>query len=492
MLDIVIHYSPSDREVATAIAARLQRGAEAKVWLEECRLGDGQSIASVWETADSGGGALLLLSQNLIPVRLDRRHWEPLLTHVERNAAPRLGAVLLGDCPYPRLLERTHFFRWIDGTREAIRAIERWVLSFHTPDEHPSFAPASLPWFQERRRELDIMWENLVDEAGAIVLVNPVPGSGKTSLAQQFAHAARGHFRDILWVACGSRPRPSCVSDLGHQLGVALEASTENVLDRISRTLQEHRLLVVFDDLTEEALIVTSPEGRASVLITTRSSKFRLPPRARVMQIENTIPPVLPDPPEDSAEARLLHAISVCRPHGFPLELAAGVAGLDENEARDACQRLVDGRWIDPFDPAGERFRMGAGVLTIRRQGAEYEEFRRRHADALKEAMSSWRVNVPQCRDLLPEFEVAFDWAIQSDWPRANGLADRAFAFLCNQQRLPEAIQIGRRVIEAAEARQDKPIAERWTWELSWIQEGDGGVRRLPNAGDQLPLFDLG
>lgn len=492
MLDVVIHHSPSDREVATAIADRLQRGAEAKVWLEECRLGDGQSIASVWETADSSGGAVLLLSRNLVPVRLNRRHWEPLLTRVERNAATRLGAVLLGDCPYPRLLERTHFFRWMDGTREAIRAIERWVLSLHTPDERPSFAPAGLPWFQERRRELDLMWENLVDEAGAIVLVNADPGSGKTSLAQQFAHAARGHFRDIPWVACGARSRPSCVSDLGRQLGVALEGSTENVLDRIRRTLQEHRLLVVFDDLTEEPPIVTPPDGRASVLITTRSSEFRVPPHARVMQIESTIPPVLPELPEDSAEARLLHAISVCRPHGFPLDFAAGVAGLDENEAQDACKRLVDGRWVDPFDDAGKRFRIGSGAVAIRRLGAEHEKFRRRHADALKEAMSGWRVNASQCTELLPEFEAAFDWAIQSDWPRANSLADRAFPFLCDQQRLPEAIQIGRRVIEAAEARQDTPIAERWTWELSWIREGDGGVRRLPNGGDQLPLFDLG
>jgi len=489
VLDVFICCSPADREAAAAIAARLQHGAEAEVSLEECDPEAGQTVASAWDGGLSSAAILLLLSPQAVPERLSRSHWESVLNHVEANATPPLGAVLVSDCPYPRLLERKRFFRWADDAQGALRAIERWALSLHSQPEQPSFVPAGLPWFQGRHHELNRMWEALVDAAGAIVLVNPAPGSGKTSLAQEFARVASGHFRDILWVACGDRTLTAIVSDLGSQLGLTLQGSAEEALARTSRVIQEHRLLVVFDDLTVEAPIVTSPEGRTSLLITARSGQIELPPHARIMRIESTIPPVLTEPPADSLDRRLWEAISVCRPHGFPLELAARIANIEESMARDACHRLVAQRWVDPFDAAGVRFRVGAGSLAAKQSAADYEVLRRRHAETLKEIFSDWRRRPARCEEFLAELEVAFQWALRSDWQLANELAERAFPFLKAQQRWPEAARICLQLLQAAGERRDSRVVENCAWELSWIQDEQGGIRRPPVVGDQL-AFD--
>jgi hypothetical protein len=115
-----ICHSPADREIATKIATRVERGAEAQVVPGEC---EGYTVETGWEGGWEGG----------------------LYT---------LGAVLVRACPYPKLLERKSFFRWPDDPLEALRALERWVLSFHSLPERHSFLPALLPWFDGRRREL--------------------------------------------------------------------------------------------------------------------------------------------------------------------------------------------------------------------------------------------------------------------------------------------------------------------------------------------------
>ena len=489
MFDVFICHSPSNRELAAAIAARLERGAEARVLLEECNSDAGKTVASAWEAGTACGAILLLLSPDSVPHRLSRTDWEPVLRHVEGNAPPPLGAVLVSGCPYPRLLERKHFFRWDAERRETLRAIERWVLGIHLENQPAAFVPARLAWFEGREHELETMWESLVDEAGSVVVTNATAGSGKTSLAQEFARAASGHFRDIAWVGCGDRSRASLVADLGRQLGVPIEGTTEEVAARIQHVLEEHRLLVVLDDLTGEAPVLTSPGARTSVLITTRSRMVEVPPHARVLEIGRALQPVLIRLLADSAERRLWEAMSVCRQHAFALDLAARIANMGADEAGEASRRLVEECWIDPFDAAGARFRAGAGRLAATPPGADYAALHRRHAETLNGIFSKWRTEPGLCAGYLAEWEAAFQWALGSDWRLAIGLAERAFAFLRHQWRWPEAVRIYRQLLHAAGERQDRQVAERCAWELSWIADEYGRIRRPPGEGGQL-AFD--
>ena len=69
MLDVFICHSAADRGVAAMIAARLERGAEAIVWLDECGGHSGQTIAATWEAGLSSAAILLLLSPEAVPQR---------------------------------------------------------------------------------------------------------------------------------------------------------------------------------------------------------------------------------------------------------------------------------------------------------------------------------------------------------------------------------------------------------------------------------------
>ncbi len=465
------------------IAARLERGAEAKVWLDECGSHSGPTVAATWEAGLSSAAILLLLSPEAVPEQRGRKDWELALNHLERNAEPPLGAVLLRDCLFPRLLERQRFFRWTDHPLEVLRAIEQWVISLHQQGERPTFLPARLPWFHGRERELEALWATLADDAGVVVLANSAPGSGKTSLAHEFARAASGHFRDILWIECGSRSQVSIAGELAFQLGVRLDEPAEELV-RLCGLIEEHRLLLVLDDVTEEMPILAPLEGRSSVLITTQSSALKLPPHVRIIRVEKAIRPTLEDLQAGSVERRLWEAISICRRNGFPMELPAQIARINESDAKAAGERLVAQRWIDPLDTAGTRFRVGA-ASSAKLPDADYEILRQRHAIVLNEEFATWRARPARCKALLAELEIGFQWAMRSDWSLATSLADRAFAFLKAEGRLPEAAQIYTQLRQAAEHKQDKRVIQSCSWELSWIRDESGNLLS-PVIGDQL------
>lgn len=349
MLDVFLCYPPADRDIATAIAARLERGAEAKVWLEECGSHGANTVAASWDGGLSSDAILLLLSPDAVPKRFGREDWQALLEHLEGNTPPPVGAVLLGGCPYPRLLERRHFFRWGDGAQQTLRAIERWIAGLHPQSESPSFIPARLPWFEGRRAELEMMWETLVDEAGTLVLTNAAPAGGKTSLAQQFVHAAGSHFLDTLWVPCGGRSRVSIAGELASHLGVSLEGAAGDAFARLGSVIQNHRVLLVLDDVTSDI-----------------------------------------------------------------------------------------------------------GFATAR------------------------------ARDLAAETECALRWALRADWDLATRLGAGAVSFLKAEARWPEVAAICTQLRDAAIERGDSTVAENYAWELSWIQDEGGGIRRLPAMVDQL------
>ena len=97
MLDVFVCHSPGDREVAAVIAARLERGAETNVWLDECGSHSGQTVAAAWEAGLTSAAILLLLSPDAVPPGLHREDWQSLLRHLERNSDPPVSAVLIED-----------------------------------------------------------------------------------------------------------------------------------------------------------------------------------------------------------------------------------------------------------------------------------------------------------------------------------------------------------------------------------------------------------
>lgn len=483
MLDVFLCHSPADREIAEEIAARLER-AEVKAWLEQSGPGDDESVAAIWEGGLSSAAILLLLSPEAVPARRSRATWRHVLEHLERSAEPALGSVLVRDCAYPAMLERNRFFRWGDDALQAARGIERWVMSLHAAPEQPMFVPARLPWFEGRESEIELLRERLVDQADAAVLAGQ-PGSGKTALAQEFARQASAQFRDILWVGYGDRSLPSIAGDLAAQLGMAGDGPAEEVYARVAGAIREHRLLVIFDDPGKDLEELSPAGGRASVLITaTEEPRLSFPVHTIRLHPGSYSAPVRP--PAGRRNLRLWQAMSVCRPQGFALELAAEIAGADPRAGRASCDQLIEQRLADPFDEAGMYLRLSTASRAAAQASADVQAERRRHAEVLHAAFSGRSKDPERCGRWIAEVRSALRWAMAADWKLAVELAQRSFQFLRARRRTAEAFEILLWLSDAAEARQDQEVLESCEWELSWIRDAGGPVRPAAVGGRQM------
>ncbi len=462
MLDLFLCHSQADRDVATDVAGYLERAAEARVWRKECDAAGGETVADKWDAGVSSAAILLLLSPEAVPRERTRAAWQSLLEHLEGGASPPLSSVLLRNCDYARLLERRRFFRWSDGRTAVLRSLASWLLTLHRPNETRLLEPARLPWFQGRAAELELLWDRLVDASGTVVLAGE-PGSGKTSLALEFARTAAGHFRDILWVDCGGRSSAFVAGDLGI---AARRPSADALADAL-----RHRVLLVLDDVADEPPVALPAEGLASIVITTRQ------PRPGSVAVQPVTRAFRADPPADCECERLWRAMAVCRRNGFPLELATAVAGLAADVGRRACERLVAEGLVDPLDLAGEWFRLSARSQQAALLAADANALRRAHAAAL-----------PAGPAFIAEIENALEWAILNDWDLARGLAIRSFGFLKKAGRLREAARVYELLRDQARDRRDLDLARECSWELSWIRDEPGEIRRSATDGQQLAL----
>ncbi len=471
--EIVLFHAAADLGAAAQIAAHLEFLAEAQVRLEVfC---DGDSVEDVWAQGEDAPAILLLLSPSSVPSAATREKWPSILRHRESSALPPIGLISIAPCKCPPILERKHFFRYADNPRRALRELAYWVSNLAERTK-THFSPARQSWFAGRGVELEQLWESLVDEAGVTILASAAAASGKSTLAQEFVRVASRHFRDVLWIECGTRTEISIAGELAARLGVSLGNHGEDAFARIGTRIQERRVLLVLDDAAEGLPISTAGGGRASVLVTTRSEAVSLLPGATVIPVEPIPLPAMDASTLHPAAHELLRSLQICR----PLALATRIARLEEAEAQEACRILVEARWIDPMDAAGLCYRLGAGAVE-----PVGEEYRRRHAEALAESFSKWGTQPGSCRTLLAEMDTAFAWALRSNWKLAIRLGHCAAGFLNQEGRLAEAIYIYRQLLTAAQEQNDPDEIENCMQQLSWVDEQEGNRHRTLRNTEQ-------
>jgi hypothetical protein len=483
MRELLICCSPEDREAAQAIAARLERSTGFHIVVDDS---DSESVAAKGtDGLTSSSAILLLLSPGSVPPGAGREHWGQLLDHIASRAEPPVASLLLRECRYPRLLERAPLFA---AGREAPRRIEAWAVGLESLPRERCFEPARLPWFEGRDKELEWLWDVLVDRAGAAVLAGEAPACGKTSLAQEFCLRAREHFLDIVWCACGDRSLASIVAELAEQLEAEIPEAADDMLAELVRLAGRHRTLLVFDGLSPALRISTGTLGRGSVLVTARSLAEEMEHASCVLRLEPRPGPAL-EPPGDPAAMMLWRAMAVCSPGAVPADFAARVAGIDPAGASAALARLVDARLAEPLDELRGLLRLSAASVAA--AGEDLEEMRSRHARLLREEFSTPRRDQRPDRRLVVELARAFRWALHADWPLAASLARHGFDFLRQAGRVPEGVELLTALRDAAIARGDGQQAADCDWELHFVQNASyRGPARAPAPGDQFS-FDF-
>jgi len=161
---------------------------------------DDAAVSETWEEGAGADAILILLDGLSAPTPLRREDWKALIDH---DNAPPIAFVRLEDCAYPKLLERRPIFPSADPL-QLDRAVERWLASQlpHLPGIHPAALSATVPaaW-----------WTQLVDQ----------PGHAETDsvdAAQAFAHDARPHFQNVIWIGCHARESAVIRAELDFRL----------------------------------------------------------------------------------------------------------------------------------------------------------------------------------------------------------------------------------------------------------------------------------
>lgn len=430
-LEICICHAAAGRAAAETLARRLGPNAEARVWLDACAPG---RIVESWESALLAGAVILVLTPDAVPPRVEREDWAALLQHFTSTALPAVATVLVEPCRYPKILERRAFHQWNGGAIETLRALDQWALGLYHDERHGT--AAAVPGFQNHPL-LDTLWKDLADRPGERVL-----DSGSLAVAQQFAHDAARHFRDIVWVDAAGRAPESILGGLG----------------AFDRLVQSRVLLLAYGASLPFAW---QPDWRASLL--------RVPE----------------DQPVTGAAVNALHlAMASCRRAGFPLALAAAIAGLSPAETDSQLAHLIEG---------GHVVRRSAQGLWCRLRGPVPDALaavRRRHAEVLRDLYLDWQNRAAECLAGIAEFEDALQWALDQDLSLAAVLALRGFDLLRSSRRLAEGIRILRQLRAAAVAQGDLETVSRCDWELSWVSDSGAAVPRPVSAGSQL-AFDF-
>ena len=109
---------------------------------------------------------------------------------------------------------------------------------------------------------------------------------------------------------------------------------------------------------------------------------------------------------QSEREQRLLAAGAVCVQEGFWLPLAAEIAGLTEDEANDAADRLVHASLLRVLDRERRRFQLHALLREQVRteQGSDaIGKLQERHAAALENLFKDWETRWQDCRECLEE-----------------------------------------------------------------------------------------
>jgi hypothetical protein len=248
---IVLCYAVGDEVPARQLADFLESNLAVTVSRHEGVIGPNLDLMEATERALSAEVALVLLSPLSIPKVWNRAVWEPLFLERPKEFQTLLGFVLLGECKFPALLRREHFF---DASRDIVataREIKRWLLR-----PHEAVAPVRriTPEAAEIRR-------TVADQPGTALEIAP-------ALALEFATDLAEDFEAVYLFNCRGRSRAGILGDIGSALGLHMPGRVEQSRATLSEWCIRHRVLFVLAGVRAEDREVVIPGGLASVIFT--------------------------------------------------------------------------------------------------------------------------------------------------------------------------------------------------------------------------------
>ena len=177
----------------------------------------------------------------------------------------------------------------------------------------------------------------------------------------------------------------------------------------------------------------------------------------------------------DEEPRQLLTAMAACAPEGFRLDLAAEIAGVDEERSLEALHKLVTRSLVEEIDRTERRYRLHALV----RESANPKALAERHAEAVRLRFEQWESTWQSCEQQLPDFRVALEWAIGNSAGWVGSLAFCGYQLTRRVGRLTEAYAICDRMRKCREEQEDLSNLQAWQGNQALILQAWG---RLDDA----------
>jgi hypothetical protein len=503
MRTLFLAHSKQDQPAACELAEFLQRGADVEVYLKEGEIGPGETLLSKAQEGLMADAMLVMLSPDSVPERWVREEWTSAFWDQPQAAGVLSATVLCRACRFPDLLSRKNFFDLTEDRLDAFRRIKQWLSRLGRAIEEPAFVPARTPEFAGQEAELEALRRALGDAPGCVLLTGDCAAAGKTTLALEFARRCQGEFELLCWLGCGRRSLAALAGDLSAQLGLRLPGHLEENLEALRRFCAPRRLLIVLDDVQDEAATQLIGRGWPSVLITSRRGELAELFSATLLGLRGTpqgyspsslleMVTALPD-----RERRLLTAMAACAPGGFGLAVSARMAGLEERSARETLEGLLSRSLVRELNQNGPRY-LVPGLVRDAVEPAPHD-----HARAVFRHFAGW-ISSPQDYALdLPDLEHSLRFTLTASddeeaWSLACHLARLGCAVTTHHDRLAEAHEFMESLANVADRKADRRVLADCTREQVWILQRWGrtgkvrqlGVEREALCGDQM-CFDF-
>ena len=291
-MKVFLSHSTKDADFVKQLAAAII-GARSEAWLCEVDVGKFENfVARIEEGLKWCDVALLIWSPDAAASKWTEEEWTSVLARQVAEQKTRLGIVMLRDHPLPELLRTKNFIDARRDQHEALRQTVAWIEQRESvqrflglPEYRPQDFVGRGPYLQQLR--------STFSGEPMVFLLHGEPGTGKTSLALQFAWDAQKDFDAVVFQTCGQRPLDAITAELVDRLPIDVKTlAPDRQRDAARQWLRQRQSLLVLDDVWPNGdgkIEVTQlePGPACSVLYTSRLKSLPgLTPKKQTSEVE--------------------------------------------------------------------------------------------------------------------------------------------------------------------------------------------------------------
>ena len=246
---VFLSHSTKDKDFVQQLSAAIL-GSGSETWLCELDVAmQANFVAEIERGLKWCEVALLIWSPDAAASHWTEAEWTSVLARQVAEQKTRLGIVLLRDQALPELLRTTNYIDARTDPREAFRRVVAWLEHRDAVKRFlglPEYRPQD---FVGRALYLEKLRTTFSGDP-MVFLHNGEPGTGKSTLALQFAWNAQKDFDAVVYQTCGQRTLDAITAELVERLPIDVKTlPPDKQRDVAKEYLRQRDSLLILDDV---------------------------------------------------------------------------------------------------------------------------------------------------------------------------------------------------------------------------------------------------